>query len=599
MTVFIFQTERALIEFLASERNIPAVFDFSRSENIRELYSDSLLNPFQFSPEQKEKILDEYIEIISELGRQNSFSIPWLCHPISEKNDLLPDTLFKQLIDFLHFCFAYASVKKREFAVLAADAVLIRNIRDFLAEENIKVRIMCPDPDKRRLQSAMKDWIHNIFSNVKCFVQIQIRFINSRHLKAKLDKSQIYTIVRTWFDSRSPSLLRRMEDVYFGKLPHYLQSKGFNVLYFGDFIEGFTHVAKTLMENRKYPLLLQSAYIHGIDFVKAVIFQRNIGKKIQLKSGLQILDFRVDCVFKNYLSAQSKNLHIRTNYLTYTAVKKLLKKLKVDRFYMPFENYAWEKLTRMAIRSVAKDTKVISFQHSQVALNSTKYFLGKAESRALYLPDKILTLGSVTRDFLVHKKNYPKERLIVGGALRHEYVLPHESVERRISNRVLVLLWTFQKSVRMVNFFLSFRDNLKKYDISIGPHPSHPMTKLMPYLNSPLMKDYKVVDGPLSKNINSCDAVVYHGTTACLDALAHGRPVINIEFDDFISPDPLFDFHDFKWNARTPEELVKVLDDIFLMSDTDYYLKQKSGFDFVGRYFWPVGEKGLSQFLRP
>ena len=149
MTVFIFQTERALIEFLASERNIPAVFDFSRSENIRELYSDSLLNPAPFLSKKKEKILEEYVEIISELGRLNSFSIPWLCHPISEKNDLLPDTLFKQLIDFLHFCFAYASVKKREFAVLAADAVLIRNIRDFLAEENIKVRIMCPDPDKK------------------------------------------------------------------------------------------------------------------------------------------------------------------------------------------------------------------------------------------------------------------------------------------------------------------------------------------------------------------------------------------------------------------------------------------------------------------
>ncbi len=564
---------------------------------MREFYPEKILIPTPFSPDEKQKILDEFIETISDLGEDNSFSVPWLCHPISEKNDLLPDNLFGRLTDFLKFVSVITTIKERPLVFFTEDTVLIRNMRDYLIENKIDFRIIGEGASKRAFFSASRDKIQNVYRSIKIFSRIQRGFMVSRQSVKKLDKHTPYTLIRTWFDSRSPSLLSKGEDVYFGKLPHYLQSNGFNVLYFGDFIEGFSYVEDTLLRNRKYPILLQSALLHGIDFMKAVIFQRKIGKKIRLKSGLKLFGINTDIVYRNYVKTQNKNQNIRTNYLIYTAAKKLLNKFKIQRIYMPFENYAWEKLTWKAAKNAKADTEVFSFQHSQVALNSTKFFMGKKELQALPFPKKIFTLGSTTRDFLVHRKNYPRELLKVGCALRHGYSLPSESVERGRSNRVLVQLWTFEKSIRMINFLLSDPSSLSKYHFSFNTHPCHPMKKLIKFLDFPIKKNFKVADGFLSKNMETNDVVVYHGTTTCLDALAHGLPVVHVEFDDFLSPDPLLDFHDFKWIVKTTAELADILDDIYKLSDDDFYARQKSGFDFVRKYFGPVNEAGLSRFM--
>jgi hypothetical protein len=597
MTIQIFQNRQSLVEHLASNRTFPAVFDLSRSEKMWELHPEKILTPEPFSADQKEKILDEFIEIISELGELNCYSLPWLCHPISEKNDLLTDNLFKQVIDFLKFSSIFSTVKERPLVFFTENSALIQNIRDFLIEEEADFEIIGLDSEQRNLEPVVKRRGKYILLTVKRLLQAQGQFMSSRHLWKGINRKQSYSIIRTWFDSRSPSLMNKSEDVYFGILPHFLQSKGTNVLYFGECQDGFEHIAEVLMKNPEYPLLLQSSCIHGLDFLKAVLFRRSIKNKIQLKPGLKLLDHRVDCVFRNYFNSQSKSLQVETNFLIYSAVLKLMRKLRVDCFYMPFENYNWEKLTRMACRRVAENTMVISFQHSQVAMSSTKFFLGKNESRAPYLPDRIVTLGSVTRDILIGQKNYPEDLLRVGCALRNDPIIPDSPAPRKKSKKVLVQLWTFEKSIQLMNFILSLRDCLSDYDLAVSPHPCNPMKKIMPHLDYPEMTEITVADRPLSENFNTCDVVIYHGTTSCLDALAHGLPVVNIEFEDFISPDPLFDFSDFKWTVKQPDELVEVLGKIFELSDAEYYSRQKSGFDFARKYFWPVNERGLSQFI--
>jgi hypothetical protein len=101
----------------------------------------------------------------------------------------------------------------------------------------------------------------------------------------------------------------------------------------------------------------------------------------------------------------------------------------------------------------------------------------------------------------------------------------------------------------------------------------------------------------LQESFRANDLVIYHGTTAGLDALANGLPVINVEFDDFISVDPLFDFNDFKWTVERPGELADAIEKVYALSDEDYYIKQKKGIEFVKDYFYPVNEENLGKFL--
>jgi hypothetical protein len=83
----------------------------------------------------------------------------------------------------------------------------------------------------------------------------------------------------------------------------------------------------------------------------------------------------------------------------------------------------------------------------------------------------------------------------------------------------------------------------------------------------------------------------------CLDALANGVPLVNIEFDDFISPDPIADFNDFKWTATTGNELAETLNTISNIDDQTFYRLQEKGFEYVGNYFYPVTQQNMKIFM--
>jgi len=534
-----------------------------------------------FTPEEKEQILDEYNEIISELGALNNYSLEWLCHPISEKNDLTPENLLDRLIDFLTFHRVVSKAGKSAPA----------------------------------LARWLKKWIKKTLRLFTGAIQQQYWFMKCRPLWKRLDENKTYTVIRTWFDGRSRALMENDKDIYFGRLPGFLKKNGLHVLYFGEFAYGFEHEFDNITRGLEDPVILGRSLVHGWDFVKGYCFQFSASRRIKLQPGLKILGVDVDAVFRNYFQAHSQDQEIRANFLSYRAAVKLTKKIKIDRVYMPFENYAWEKLTHLALLKVfggqgtapslrafqkgplPPEAKVISFQHAQVALNAAKFFMGEKERHSIVFPDRIVTVGDVTRNFLIEKKHYPAERVITGCALRQDYVISGERVERKQTRRVLAQLWSVEKSARLINFIHAAGIHPGKYHVTISPHPCNPLEKLIPHLDFQYKDHFTLFTGSLKESFSVNDLVIYHGTTACLDALANGLPVINVEFDDFITVDPLFEFHDFKWTVSKPEELAGAIDAIYALSDEEYYQRQQKGFEFVKNYFYPVTEENMKKFL--
>ncbi|MCX6582731.1 MAG: hypothetical protein NT166_21355 [Candidatus Aminicenantes bacterium] len=526
-----------------------------------------------FTREEKEQILDEYNEIISELGALNGFSLEWLCHPISEKNDLAPDTLLDRLIDFLTFQCVVSKAGKRA--------------------------------------PALARWIKKAVRLFKGAIQQQYWFMKSRFLWKRLDENKTYTVIRTWFDGRSRALMKDNKDIYFGRLPGFLKKNGLHVLYFGEFAYDFEHEFANITKGLEDPVILGRSLLHGWDFVKGFRFQHTASRRIKLQPGLKILGVDVDAVFRNYFQEHCQDQEIRANYLSYRAVVKLAKKIKIDHFYMPFENYAWEKLTHLALLSKVlggvgtlfqkgsdpPEAKVISFQHAQVALNAAKFFMGEKERNSVVFPDRIVTVGEVTRRFLIERKHYPVERVVAGCALRQDYVFSGERVERKQTLRVLAQLWSVGKSARLINFLHAAGIHPGKFHVTISPHPCNPLEKFIPHLDFEYRDHFTLFTGSLKESFSVNDLVIYHGTTACLDALANGLPVINVEFDDFITVDPLFDFHDFKWTVSKPEELAGAIDTIYALRDEEYYERQQKGFEFVKNYFYPVNDENMRKFL--
>jgi hypothetical protein len=599
MKIRIFTRTAPLVDYLQSqrERESVSVLDFTGDAGIRNAAGSCLLPPASaaFTGREKERIMDEYVEAVSAMGDRNGFSLHWLCHPMSEKNDLVPGNLFERLIEFLHFHRALSNFTGKMLIVSAANPTLIKNITDDLAGKGVEFTISGAMPRGRSALPCLR----RPFGLLKEMFTVQCRFLETRFLWKQVDKTKTYSVIRTWFDSRSPALIARGEDVYFGRFPRFLKEHGQHILYFGEFVQGFDHEFENLKKGFDHPVVLGRSLIHGFDLIKACLFVRSLRRKIQLPGGVTILGINVDAVLANYFQQHSGNPHVRSNYFSYLEAAKLVKKLKIDRFFMPFENYAWEKSTRSALSRYSPATKVTAFQHAQVALNAAKFFLGKAESRASLLPQRIVTLGATTRQFLVTKKNYPAETLVAGCALRHGHLIPGSPVARRQNRRILVQLWSFEKSVQLVNFMHAGGLHLGAagYKVTLNPHPCHPMKKLIPHLDFEYRNEFAVAGGSLREGFDRNDLVIYHGTTACLDALAAGLPVIHVEFDDFITVDPLFDFDDFKWTVGEPGELAGIIERIYALRDEEYYRRQRKGFDFVSRYFYPVTDENMKKYL--
>jgi hypothetical protein len=554
------------------------------------------------SPEDKKRLIDQYVEEISDIGDLNHYSLPWLCHPISEKNDLVPHNLFTQVKDFLDFHRAVSKFNGETLAVLADSPVLVKSIMDFSKQHSIPCELLgLPAPALERNFSTGLRWLLSGMRRQYRFLkEKRSRARKQRFLPNRLDKEKTCTVIRTWFDYRSPSLIDRDRDIYYGQLPGFLKKKGREILFFGDITgSGFGRDFEAPAEGLRHPVLLDGALLKISDVLKGARFHLRCKKDIRLKDKIAILDVDVGTVFKNYLLRELRNPAIASNYFTYLAAKRLAKKVKADRFINLFENYSWEKVTTLALREHSKNIKITAFQHAQVAPGSIKFFLGKKEARGIPLPDRIVTPGRVTRDFLVKEKNYPPDITVPGCALRHDYQFTREQAPRGHGNRLLLYLWTFERSVEMLNFLFACATLRDRFPITVSTHPNHPMEKLKPHLNF-INTDtgiFKVSTDSLENNFQKADIVIYSGTTVCLDALANGLPVINIEFDDFITPDPLFDFTEFKWNAGNEQELLTAIDTIRGLSDAEYHERQKKALDFVRNYFYPVNETNMEVFL--
>ena len=100
MKISIFNNKELLIKYLDSNYETIKLLNFENSENLENIVSNKILYPYNYTEQEKQNLIDEYIEVISDLGGINKYSLYWICHPISEKNDLLPNNLLSQLVDF-------------------------------------------------------------------------------------------------------------------------------------------------------------------------------------------------------------------------------------------------------------------------------------------------------------------------------------------------------------------------------------------------------------------------------------------------------------------------------------------------------------------
>jgi len=87
-----------------------------------------------------------------------------------------------------------------------------------------------------------------------------------------------------------------------------------------------------------------------------------------------------------------------------------------------FENQPWEKAMIAGFRRALPATRLVGVQHAPLAENYLSAYPSRRQWREGTVPDLLVTIGEDFRDRLV-ARGAPRERVIVGGALRYPSIL--------------------------------------------------------------------------------------------------------------------------------------------------------------------------------
>lgn len=212
--------------------------------------------------------------------------------------------------------------------------------------------------------------------------------------------------------------------------------------------------------------------------------------------------------------------------LFHHALSRLLQATRLKLLIFQYENQPWEKMLVMAAK--AEGVRTLGYQHGGgLSRFNLGYFHGNSEAERMPLADLIVASGSYAYE-LMAEGGTPRERLVIGGNLRHQYLrgrrnsLPLPEANKHV--RILVTLPIDEDLGRHLLYALrkAFPDGGAGEGIEfvIKPHPMCPVTEAM--LKFPAAFVY----GTFEEALRSSTVLLYSGTGTGLEALVMGRTVL-------------------------------------------------------------------------
>ncbi|MBU0629468.1 MAG: hypothetical protein KKC80_00930 [Candidatus Margulisbacteria bacterium] len=520
-----------------------------------------------------EAYLREYVKLIGELSRDYQSDV-WWRYPLASK-DYYSSAFFSDLV---YFDQIVEELKRRKsFIVYVPSRALRAALVAYCRERSLPVTII--ETRFARLVRPVKSWLvrqksRALFVAKEIMKIVLARFYLADKIK-KINRSGV-TVLRSWLLERSVVRHPYVDD-YFGVLPEYL--KEYNLLIVGGVLGNYWRTIKAMAKNPA-PLLAQEAFLKIFDPLRAVLNDRH--ELVQVKGPVLFNGKEIGVLLNATLRQEHEQGQTLNNVIYYYYARRLAEKVPVDRYLLTHENYPWEKMSLLAIKRYAPKATTIGYQHSSLYPALTNVYLGPAEQKIVPLPDRIITLGEVTADFLINKGHYDREKIKVCCALRFKTgtaLLPPSG------KKVLAVLGCQPRAGMMIDW-LAQAFQRTDYQVVLRPHPASPLRGKV---------SFTVSNSDLLTDLTEAAVVLYDLSAVSLEALSLGRPVVHLRFDDLLSFDPLFDFRE-KSEASSPAGLLREVDRLLALDTERLAELVRKGREFSVRYLREVTPENLKIF---
>ncbi len=389
-------------------------------------------------------------------------------------------------------------------------------------------------------------------------------------------------------------------DAYFGSLPGWLKQTGQPVILTGQTMQ---HPFKTLYRMARqppsYPVQPMESVLTFSDYVWIA------WKTLQAHYGPPLPqeippweNFPVKPLLHSEIIRNVRSSRWPTDLAFYRAARRFAERTHFWRVIYPFENRSWEKMILSAVRENPDHPEAWGYQHAVLTPKHLNFILENGEGVWTPLPERILTMGEVSRQWMI-QHGYEAPRLEVGAALRRPAVVKAPRRPRpKVFQKLLITLATdYQEYAGVFRLLRDVHSACPTLKLQIRPHPVFPLKGYFKRYGEerfPFTENH----GPLSAALNDCDLLGYSASTLGLDALSAGLPVFNLAWGDYLATDPLMNFSTFKWRISNGQDAQKALADLTSLPQEEFARRQNEGKAYAESYALEPTPERLSRFVQ-
>lgn len=537
----------------------------------------------------------EYIDFIGRLNKDYN-SIYWWANSISHKGTFVSDL---HLEVYYYYCLV-SLIERRNgnYIILSRDFVLNNSVKKYCEENGIECRISGANKKKSVVTHLRRCFLSSVnFLFDGWMRKIWVRVYLGKGIKKAIRKNSPSYILRSWIQSRS-FVNDKYVDLFFGRLPEFLKQKGVEPVILAGILNDYKKLISKINRVKDFLIIPQEYFVGYLDYVKVIM--RNIANRPKIKKAilfhqLDVADLVIACLEKDYEYGE-----VNKNLIYFYYIKGLLKRARPYNFLFTFEGQAWERMSILALRRYSPFTKIIGYAHSSITKNWLGYFYSKEEKDIAILPDRIVTVGEEPRIILDSNGNYGNNTKIRDGcALRYEHLFKKDKLKRNGRKDILAAFSINQQySLKLFEFLYEALGGRQEYKVILRPHPFAPLEAMIKSWGMSLCNNFTISKTlQIEEDLQKVSMVIYIDTTLSIEALMCGMPIIHLDFKEPASPDPLFKLNSLKWTVSNKDELFKAINDVYAMNHEEYLEKYNKAISYLKRYFYPVEEKYLQEFI--
>lgn len=539
---------------------------------------------------------DNFNELIMELQRLHEGNLDWwVSSPLSRNIFLSPL--------FHHYCSIIllrelADEKNKDLIILTDSTASAWLFREYFKKRNISIKVKYRLSLKGHILQILRPWHYFISVSFRGLLLFALCRISER--KKKTIPSTSIVLIDTFIPSGFVN-----NEIYYPGLVDSLTNSEKELVFFvptlvGIGLRDMSSILKEVRDSERKFLLredclkLQDYLYAGMHFFRI----RRLGKKGYsfFFSGLDIFTLVREEVRSGVGFGQS--FLALLNYRFTFRLKQMDVRLRLVIDW--FENQAIDKGWNIGFRKFFPDVRIKGYQGSYV----TNYYMcvcpTEKEMDSSVIPNEISVIGRGSIQSVL--RYCPNLSVSVAPAFRFQHLWREKGKEKSsrcyiilvalpiMLNDAVIILQILLKSAR-------FMEN--DMQVLIKPHPTTSLDLIKTKLNVELPVNFQFASGNLRDNLEGSDLLISAMSSACLESLAKGIPVIVIGNIKGLTHNPIPpSINSDLWKlCYEPDDLVEAIR--FYRNRTIEKIEEhkKEGEKIRRDYFEPVTPDGVRRFL--